>query len=1041
MTCEDVGSGCDYNGDGYNEIYLAELGYGITNISHYIDVFNASCSIMGSYNIKTNPYLLGCPGISTAPFYNQAYKYTHGVWADWNNDNKYEYMFNYISNMSGSYSSDNYISTSVGRQVKCVDSYITLGDINNDDLFDVTWKITNSNIREYSLSTETMQNISGYVISSMYINDTFPYSDNYSNHGWSFTSAYPQFHSYPILSPFSTNAFGYSNTSIVGSTYSGSIYRDLNPNITSGRIILAFDVNVQNDSTASNSPLEIVFYDGNYTSSSRLIFRLVHTSTVSNMTMFNLDGNSDSCGGSIGNVPYTYNIVVDMDIDNNFYSIYVNNTIVGDCFDKNIKNSGPPLKLVRVSPQITVDTSEKLNSTMDNFVLGQGYVFTYISDCVDTDGLDYLTLGSVTTSNITYTDYCAYTLVQAPTTDLYEYVCPFSVDIKTCTDYGSNYICYQGKCTTENVRPIVNSVTSYRRENSSFADDWHNHAWYANNDTVMFKSDVYDLNSDNIYLAVDCDVSNPPFVSSWGPANQTNTTFSNCSYNIGNYTARVWFTDSYYGFSDYSESVDIPVVIRDCVTYHDCPTGYECDTYSGSCYLPSNVTNCTDTDGGLDYLIQGTVTTLWTNKTDNCHNGYTVEEYICSGGPTGYSYTWYDCTNIDSSYTCYLGACQNSTPTAYLSLITKDLDTGASISGISYTFVQYPSYDVVAEGVTPSNGIVTLSLSLGYEYQLILQDLSKKYKDWYEKRFTLTGSINAYMESECNGDCVFFDDFSYADNPYHHGWSGANYSTYYHSDLGFVLDLDTNKSTSEIYQVFPEPTKDVQEIKYQILLTEQLPATGQSVDIHVQDSSDNDIFIMRYSVDSVGTVHVYYFTTSWNEMVLTTTPQPTTAITTTLYYKKSDGKVDIYVDSLSNGNDVLYSQNTPVINANTLGQIMFDPGNTPTYFRHTYINYIDISQSDTTPSETNPDGSPTSPSTSDLSSPWYRNSEGDLKFDASQCSGWKSYIMCAGWKFGVKQVATGTSWIFTGVHILYFIVILIIVVIVGPLLVEFFKKR
>jgi len=84
---------------------------------------------------------------------------------------------------------------------------------------------------------------------------------------------------------------------------------------------------------------------------------------------------------------------------------------------------------------------------------------------------------------------------------------------------------------------------------------------------------------------------------------------------------------------------------------------------------------------------------------------------------------------------------------------------------------------------------------------------------------------------------------------------------------------------------------------------------------------------------------------------------------------------------------------------------------------------------------------PTNPEESDLDSPWYRDGNNTLKFDRTKCEGWKSYIMCAGWKYGVKQAATGTSWVFTGIHFLYFLVFIIIIIIVGPLLVEFFKTK
>ena len=86
--------------------------------------------------------------------------------------------------------------------------------------------------------------------------------------------------------------------------------------------------------------------------------------------------------------------------------------------------------------------------------------------------------------------------------------------------------------------------------------------------------------------------------------------------------------------------------------------------------------------------------------------------------------------------------------------------------------------------------------------------------------------------------------------------------------------------------------------------------------------------------------------------------------------------------------------------------------------------------------------SPSNPSATDLDSPWYRDGNDTMHFNGTMCvnEGWKSMIMCASWKYVEKQAVNGTAWVFSGIHILYFLVILIIIIIIGPLIVEFFKS-
>jgi hypothetical protein len=69
--------------------------------------------------------------------------------------------------------------------------------------------------------------------------------------------------------------------------------------------------------------------------------------------------------------------------------------------------------------------------------------------------------------------------------------------------------------------------------------------------------------------------------------------------------------------------------------------------------LPST---CTDSDGGLNFLVRGTVWDLLSNKTsqDFCSNNVALVEYYCSDGEAAFEN--FDCTTL-GNYTCSEGAC------------------------------------------------------------------------------------------------------------------------------------------------------------------------------------------------------------------------------------------------------------------------------------------------------------------------------------------------------------------------------------------------
>ena len=78
--------------------------------------------------------------------------------------------------------------------------------------------------------------------------------------------------------------------------------------------------------------------------------------------------------------------------------------------------------------------------------------------CTDSDGLDFMSKGTLSIDGGTFTDYC-YSYVPAvglpPVVNLQEYYCSsdnlYQKRTKDCKDFGANYTCEDGKCVNEQI--------------------------------------------------------------------------------------------------------------------------------------------------------------------------------------------------------------------------------------------------------------------------------------------------------------------------------------------------------------------------------------------------------------------------------------------------------------------------------------------------------------------------------------------------------------------------------------------------------------
>ena len=150
------------------------------------------------------------------------------------------------------------------------------------------------------VSASHTQSITGFSITSLYYNDSFSYSNLYSNHGWAFSNGGCGFDTWnsPILSPFSTNAFGYNFTNPCGFGYSRYIGRYLYENHTTGNILIVYNNSVINK-TSSGGWTNAVSLRNYSACGSGCTFTVYHNNLYTNQTMVdNTYPGGESCNFS-----------------------------------------------------------------------------------------------------------------------------------------------------------------------------------------------------------------------------------------------------------------------------------------------------------------------------------------------------------------------------------------------------------------------------------------------------------------------------------------------------------------------------------------------------------------------------------------------------------------------------------------------------------------------------------------------------------------------------------------------------------------------
>lgn len=202
------------------------------------------------------------------------------------------------------------------------------------------------------------------------INEPFDYSDDYANHGWSFSATHGFFPTSPLLSPFASNAFGLSAHNPFGGSGAGGIYQSFS-GINNGIVTINYDFWLGNNSVNGLQPIRTEFYINGTSSNSRLYIDLNPIGTGMNLTIdyFKNPTVTTLCGQKISNqqINITGTISVVIDIDNNLISAYINSTPICSGVDSNPSTSN--YNISKASLFVQYDGNEYIEAYIDNFVL------------------------------------------------------------------------------------------------------------------------------------------------------------------------------------------------------------------------------------------------------------------------------------------------------------------------------------------------------------------------------------------------------------------------------------------------------------------------------------------------------------------------------------------------------------------------------------------------------------------------------------------------------------------------------------------------
>lgn len=217
------------------------------------------------------------------------------------------------------------------------------------------------------------EDIEDYSFSDLRFNESFDYSDAFTNHGWTYSNGgcanYP---TVPLTSDFGSNAFSVVGHDCVGSA-TLRIYQSSNITETTGNFILRFNLRFQNDSLESTNPIYLGLMNvSGDTNKGALLFKV--NTGGDNYYSEGIGGLTPQDCSIPKESPFSHEHVIQLDLTNNVYSWYINGSATG-CYNKIIDTSGvfgdfsPRAVYLYVR---TDGSADYVNAHIDNINFGVG---------------------------------------------------------------------------------------------------------------------------------------------------------------------------------------------------------------------------------------------------------------------------------------------------------------------------------------------------------------------------------------------------------------------------------------------------------------------------------------------------------------------------------------------------------------------------------------------------------------------------------------------------------------------------------------------
>lgn len=225
------------------------------------------------------------------------------------------------------------------------------------------------------------QSIGGYQITSSIFSTGFDYATAFTANGWQLVGGCALDNIYtPIQDSLGEYAFGYNETTSCGSGNTRTIRRDLPVNTSIGTLISKFLIDVENNTPSSNTAF---FHAVLETRASNKYIILYHeiddAGTGVTRVGCGSQANCQTCMIYNFSNPHVYEVVMEIDLDDNRYSVYINGSSY-DCYNKNL---GDMQQVGAVSMGETVSVSNYLQTYIDDYEIGIGYASEGLSydDC------------------------------------------------------------------------------------------------------------------------------------------------------------------------------------------------------------------------------------------------------------------------------------------------------------------------------------------------------------------------------------------------------------------------------------------------------------------------------------------------------------------------------------------------------------------------------------------------------------------------------------------------------------------------------------